>query len=80
VEVYDPATDTWTKKPDMPTARGELSACAVGGKIYAMGGCPLGELFRPLDRGIVEEYDTGFLPKGVDAKGKLPTTWGEVRQ
>ena len=80
VEVYDPATDTWTKKPDMPTARGELSACAVGGKIYAMGGCPLGELFRPLDRGVVEEYDTGLLPKGIDAKGKLPTKWGEVRQ
>ncbi len=79
VEVYDPATDTWTKKPDMPTARGELSACAVGGKIYAIGGCPLGELFRPLDRGVVEEYDTGFAPKGIDAKGKLPTTWGEVK-
>ncbi|MHC4433769.1 MAG: Kelch repeat-containing protein, partial [Planctomycetota bacterium] len=38
VEVYDPATDTWTRKADMPTARAYLSASAVGDKIYAIGG------------------------------------------
>ena len=38
VEEYDPETDTWTKKADMPTARAYLSASAVDGKIYAIGG------------------------------------------
>ncbi len=80
VEVYDPATDTWTKEADMPTARGCLSTCAVGGKIYAIGGSALRDLLFALDRGIVEEYDTGLLPKSIDAKDKLPTKWGEVRQ
>jgi N-acetylneuraminic acid mutarotase len=38
VEEYDPATDTWTKKSDMPTERGFLSTSVVNGKIYVMGG------------------------------------------
>jgi hypothetical protein len=38
VEVYDPATDTWTRKSDMPTERYGLSTCVVDGKIYAIGG------------------------------------------
>ena len=41
VEAYDPATDTWTKKTDMPTARDVLSTIAVNGKIYAIGGAHL---------------------------------------
>jgi N-acetylneuraminic acid mutarotase len=51
VEEYDPATDKWTKKTDMPTARACLSTCAVNGKIYAIGGFSFG-LFS-----MVEEYD-----------------------
>ncbi len=38
VEVYDPATDTWEKRADMPTARFHLSANTVNGIIYAIGG------------------------------------------
>ena len=38
VEAYDPATDTWTRKSDMPTPRGFLSTSLVNGKIYAIGG------------------------------------------
>jgi N-acetylneuraminic acid mutarotase len=38
VEAYDPATDTWTTKAPMPTARYALSMPVVNGKIYAMGG------------------------------------------
>jgi hypothetical protein len=48
VEEYDPATDTWTKKADMPTARQWLSTSVVDGKIYAIGGKTLS---------TVEEYD-----------------------
>jgi len=38
VEEYDPATDTWTEKAPMPTARSALSTSVVDGKIYALGG------------------------------------------
>jgi len=37
-EVYDPATDTWTTKTSMPTPKAGLSASAVDGKIYLIGG------------------------------------------
>ena len=38
VEMYDPATDTWTQKADMPTVRSYLSTSVMDGKIYAIGG------------------------------------------
>ena len=53
VEAYDPATDTWTRKADMPTARTYFSASVVNGKIYAIGGRA-----RVLSS-TVEAYDTG---------------------
>jgi hypothetical protein len=51
VEEYDPATDTWTKKADIPTARSWLSTRAVDGKIYAIDG------WRSTNTSSVEEYD-----------------------
>jgi Subtilisin-like serine proteases len=36
--VYDPAINTWTTLPDMPTARSKPALGAVDGKIYAIGG------------------------------------------
>ena len=54
VEVYDPATDTWTTKTNMPTARGYLSASVVNGKIYAIGG---GRTLSTSGLSTVEEYD-----------------------
>jgi N-acetylneuraminic acid mutarotase len=38
VEEYDPATNTWIKKADLPTARSYLATSEVNGKIYAIGG------------------------------------------
>jgi len=38
VEVYEPTTDTWKKKADMPTGRDYLGTSVVNGKIYAVGG------------------------------------------
>ena len=38
VEEYDPETDTWTRKADMPTPRNGCSAGVVNGKIYVIGG------------------------------------------
>jgi N-acetylneuraminic acid mutarotase len=39
VEVYNPGTDTWTKKADLPVPTNlENCASVVNGKIYAIGG------------------------------------------
>ncbi len=38
VEVYDPLTNRWEKRADMPTERGQTDAVVVGGKIYVLGG------------------------------------------
>jgi N-acetylneuraminic acid mutarotase len=48
-EVYDPATDTWTTKAAMPSARWLLGANTVGDKIYLIGGLP--------DHTLNEAYD-----------------------
>jgi N-acetylneuraminic acid mutarotase len=37
-EAYDPHTDTWTSKKDMPTARHHAASAMVDGKIYVLGG------------------------------------------
>ncbi len=71
VEEYTPATDTWTKKADMPTPR-TCYTSAVNGKIYAIGGFDGNKAIS-----TVEEYDPGYV--SVEAKGKLLTTWGETR-
>jgi N-acetylneuraminic acid mutarotase len=38
LEVYDPGTDTWIKKPDMPIRRAMAAACVVDGRIFVIGG------------------------------------------
>jgi N-acetylneuraminic acid mutarotase len=38
VEVYDPATDTWTQASDMPRVRMTHSSSVVAGKMYIIGG------------------------------------------
>jgi len=50
MEEYDPATDKWTKKANMPETRAELSAGVVNGIIYAIGGslrCAVG-VYNPV--------------------------------
>jgi len=66
VYEYDPKLNTWTKKADMPTARMVVSAIAVNGKIYAVGGL---SSFNPYKKvSTVEIYDpnTDTWEKGVD--------------
>jgi N-acetylneuraminic acid mutarotase len=53
VQEYDPATDTWTPKANMPTARSGLSLSEVGGRVYAIGG----GTFGGATFSTVEEYD-----------------------
>jgi N-acetylneuraminic acid mutarotase len=38
VDVYDPATDTWTRKGKMRSPRAMAAAAVVNGKIYVFGG------------------------------------------
>jgi N-acetylneuraminic acid mutarotase len=49
---YDPATDTWTKEGDLRVPRTALSASAVDGTIYVVGGFEV--LVRPIS--TVEAY------------------------
>ncbi len=52
VEEYDPATDTWTKKADMPTPRGAHAVGVLNGNIHAIGGIDRSNMYS-----TVEEYD-----------------------
>ena len=89
VEEYDPATESWTPKTDMPTARSYFSTCVVNGKIYAIGGTPGsgGGILSTL-----EEYNPATdtwttrpdmptarcVPSASAVKGKIYTIGGTV--
>ena len=60
VEVYDPETDTWATRADMPTPRSHMTVSALGGKIYAIGGGARIVAQRSGEqRPLLEVYDTG---------------------
>jgi RNA polymerase sigma factor (sigma-70 family) len=85
VAVYDPETDTWEEKADMPTARCWLATSEVNGKIFAIGGMTdnpptLADVGVVPPLAVVEEYDTGFLSINIEAKGKMPAKWGKIKR
>ena len=47
------AEDTWTYKADMPSARGFVSGCVAGGRLYVIGGFPTHNSVTS----VVEMYD-----------------------
>ena len=58
VEMYDPQTDTWVKKRDMPTLRARFTTAVADGKIYVIGGIVLDKkLGKQVITGLVEVYD-----------------------
>jgi N-acetylneuraminic acid mutarotase len=59
VEAYDPKTDTWATRADMPTPRSHMTVSALGGKIYAVGGGARAIAGRGGDYvPVLEVYDT----------------------
>jgi len=71
VAAYDPATDTWTEKAPMPTARMFLTTSVANGKIYAIGGATAagGTILS-----TVEEYDPAT--DTWTSKASMPTGKG----
>ena len=65
VEVYDPQTNRWRRRADMPTPRMGVKAAVVNGVIYVFGG------FRAKDNKIA---NTKF-PVRVDAYDPETDTW-----
>lgn len=61
VYEYDPSSDRWRARAPMPTPRGALTAVALDGKVYAVGGTDL------VDTGALEVYDPA-----TDAWKRLP--------
>ena len=65
VEIYNPATNTWSAGPSMPSVRYSLAAAVAGGVIYAIGG------YNGGNTNAVEAFDpqVGFWV----SKSPLPT-------
>ena len=58
VEMYNPQTDTWTRRADVPTPRTFMSVSPVNEKIYAIGGAwiaKIGDVGQAFS--TVEVYD-----------------------
>jgi N-acetylneuraminic acid mutarotase len=71
VEEYDPATDKWTSKAEIPNARTFLSMGVVNGKIYTFGGASSAQVVRS----VVEVYDP-VSDTWTDTTAQLPASRG----
>jgi hypothetical protein len=69
LEVYNPATNTWTTKTSMPTARVYPSAAVVNGLLYVIGGCTTFDCAGLT--GTVEAYDP--VTDAWTTKAPMPT-------
>jgi N-acetylneuraminic acid mutarotase len=72
-EVYNPETDTWETKEPMPTARSQMRAEAVNGKIYVISG-RAGEMDTTIK--TTEVYDTATDTWETKAEILYPVTSG----
>ncbi len=68
LEVYDPASDSWTTKQPMSVKRSRAAAAESGGKIYVMGGI---QTNNQAPVATVEEYDPST--DTWTAKADMPT-------
>ena len=67
-ELYDPATNTWTTKEALPTARANLQANVIDGKIYVIGGTK-----GNVPSNITEVYDP--ITDSWTTKASMPKTY-----
>src|SRR5437870_5759628 len=72
-QMYDPATNTWTERSPMPTARNHAFSGVVNGKIYVIGGrIGAGNIPATTNIHAVDEYDPATNLWGV-VKERMPT-------
>ena len=71
IEMYNTHTDTWVKKPDMPTLRTSFATAVVDGKIYLIGGRVKDKRGEEVITGLVEVYDP--LTDRWDKRTDMPT-------
>jgi N-acetylneuraminic acid mutarotase len=87
LEMYDPASDTWTVLPPMLIPRSEFALVASNGKLYAIGGYysdPQGQTYQWLN--TVEAYDPvsgiwsskASLPNGLGSHGAVSLDNGHI--
>lgn len=67
-EEYDPVSNVWTPRAELPTPRAWVTASAVGNKCYVIGGGENGGPFSPPALTSVEEYD----PRTDNWQSKAP--------
>ena len=73
-EVYDPATNRWETKREMPTARNHVAIGVVNGKIYVIGGRIGGaNLASTVNVGLNEVYDPVADAWGAQ-RAEMPVT------
>jgi len=78
LDVYDPATGTWTELPDAPRARDHFMAAVVDGQLYAAGGRRSGSVPGAMFGGTVAEVDVYDIEEQTwrtlpSPKGDIPT-------
>ena len=78
LEVYDPATNSWTSKTGMPTPRTTVAAGAINNKIYVAGGMQQCGPCTPLS--VLEIYDvaTDTWTTGAPMPGVASHTSGAI--
>jgi N-acetylneuraminic acid mutarotase len=76
VWAYDPRTDSWSRKTDMPTARRFLSAAVLDGIIYVIGGSA-GAFPAGIILNTVEAYDP-TTDTWATNKAPMPTARGAM--
>ena len=82
VEEYDPATNAWRRRAEMPTARNHHAIGEAAGRIYVIGG-RIGAAFMTSasNTDLVEEYDPAADRWGA-VRARMPTprsavAWGQ---
>lgn len=79
-EAFDPETNSWEKRADMPTPRNHAAAGVVNGRIYVIGG-RAGSVFIPNAQNLdlVEEYNPATDQWALRSPMPTPrsaTAWG----